>query len=116
MGQMVVAGLQTAHRRRQASTQSQQMLLNPVFDLVEPMVTFRQDEGEPEHTEFPRGQAMPIAVGHKVLIQQGDQLHVTHLFYQQGDVVDAFRDDRDCFGHPPSLPNSGFPVSEMSEP
>jgi hypothetical protein len=88
--QVVVAGIQTPGLGRKTSLQGDPMGLKPAFYLVQPMITFRQDVGEPEHAQFTWRQALPVAVRLEVLVRQGDQLHVAHLFDQQRNIVDAF--------------------------
>jgi hypothetical protein len=56
--------------------------------MVQPMVRFRQNMGQPVHTE-----AHPVTEGGEVLVQQGLHAHPFQLGQQQGDVIDAFGRD-----------------------
>ena len=115
MRQMIVAGIFPPGLRRKATADCQAMVFQPGFELVEPMIAFGQNIGQPKHAQLTGRQAPPVAVGRKVLVQQGVQLHVAHLGDQQGNIVNAFRSNRSVFGHSPIVPQSRFPIWKMSE-
>jgi len=92
MRQMIVAGIFPPGLRRKATADCQAMVFQPGFKLVEPMIALGHATriGQPEHAQLAGRQAAPIAMGRKVLVQQGVQLHVAHLGDQQGNIVNAF--------------------------
>jgi hypothetical protein len=73
------------------------------LDVVQSMIGFRQYMGQPDLSDPPQPQARPIAVGGKILIQQGWDVHAFQLGQQQGNIVNAFIEDSQCLGHAESL-------------
>src|SRR5262245_50077174 len=51
-----------------------------------------------------------VAVGGKVLVQQGWHPHLFHLGHQQRHVVDASSDDRQSLGHAETFPQCSKPL------
>ena len=72
----------------------------PRLDLVEPMVAFGEQVGEPEGRRPAEAEPEPVAVHPKVPIQQFADPHALHLGQQQREVVDPLDGERGRRGHP----------------
>ena len=65
-----------------AAAQGVEPLLGPGFHMVQPMVRFGQDMGQPDHGHPTQAEAHPVAMGGKVLVQQGLHPHAVELGHQ----------------------------------
>ena len=108
--QPVVAHVQGVDELPGAPTQRMESLLRPGLDMVQPMVGLRQNMRQPKHTHPAQAEARPVAVGGKVLVQQGLYPHALQLGQQQGDVIDTFTHDGKWLAHPESLPQCSKPL------
>src|SRR5258708_28998246 len=75
----------------------------PFLHTIHPMVSLRENMGQPDHTYPSQAQPFSIAIGGKVLVQQLRQFHALHLRYQQRDIIDAFGLYAQGFFHAPQL-------------
>lgn len=92
-------------RLSRAQLQRMQRFRNPGFDLVQPMVTFRQDERQ-SHSQRPaQTGAVPIAMRRKVVIQQLRKPHLLGLRKQARYVVHSFCRYGKLFCHSDGLPS-----------
>src|SRR5882724_11176341 len=69
--QAVVTDIQRVDLLPRTAAQGMEPLLRPGFDLVQPMIRFRQEMGQPDHGHPALTEARPVAVHRKVLVQQG---------------------------------------------
>jgi hypothetical protein len=77
--QAIIAEIQGAHRLSGAATQCLQALLRPGLDVAQPVVAFRKDMGQPNRSRPPQAEALPVAMGREVLVQQRRYAHPFHL-------------------------------------
>jgi hypothetical protein len=73
-----------------AFAQCLQALLRLGLDVVQPVVAFRKDMGQPDRGRLPQAEALSVAMGWEVLVQQRRYAHPLHLGQQQRDVIHAF--------------------------
>ena len=90
-GQPVVADLYPMPRRPGALPQRVESRFRPGFDVVQPMVGFGEDVGQPEPAHPAQAKADPVTVGGKRLVQQGWHPYALQLGQQPGDIIDTFR-------------------------
>ena len=108
--QAVITDVQGVYELPGAPTQRLEPLLRPGRDMVQPMIGLRQNMLQPEHAPPAQAEAPPVAVGGKVLVQQGLHPHALQLGQQQWDVIDAFTHDGKGLGHTESLPQCSQPL------
>src|SRR5579859_5208886 len=102
-GQAVIREIQAAHLVPQASLQAVQTLLRPRFNVIEPMVAFREDVAQPDYTDHSQAQPLPVLMGGKMSIQQLAYLHVFQLRQQDRHIVNSFYRERFNFVHDASV-------------
>jgi hypothetical protein len=89
-------------------TKRQEPARHPGFDMDEAMIASRSNRAEPNRANPARTQALPIAMGGKMLVNQRRQCHLLHLVNQQGDIVDALCDNMMDIVHTHSLAHLCF--------
>jgi hypothetical protein len=92
-GQAVVADIQRVHRLPGTLPQCVEALSGPGCHMVQPMIRLGQDMGQPHHGHPAEAEVHPVAMGGKMLVQQGLHPHAVELGHQSGDVIDAFTDN-----------------------
>ncbi len=102
-GQTIIREIQAAHLLPQAGLQAGQVPARPGFDVIEPMVPFRKDVAQPDHTDHSQAQPLPIPMRGKVPIQKGGDLHAFQLRQQDRYVVNSFRREMFYFVHGASV-------------
>ena len=60
-----------------AAAQGVAPLLGPGLDMAQPMIGLREDMGQPDHQYPAQAEADPVAMGRKVLVQQGLESHLS---------------------------------------
>jgi len=75
----------------------------PGLDMVEAMIAFGENVGEPNRNDPTQREPDPVAVGGEVEIEQFPQAHPIHLGEQERHIVDAFDRQRRGEVHTPSL-------------
>jgi hypothetical protein len=69
--QPVVAHVQRMHPLAGRAAQGVQALRSPGLHMVQPMIRLGQDMSQPHHRHPAEAEAHPVAMGGKVLVQQG---------------------------------------------
>jgi hypothetical protein len=75
----------------------------PGLDLVEAMVSRRQDMAQPDHCYPSQAQTLPVAMGWKVIVQQGLHTHMFQLSQQKRNIIHTFTGYGKCIAHTESL-------------
>ena len=94
--------------------QAVQMPDRPGFDVIEPMVAFRQDVAQPDHDDLSQAETLPVPMRGKVPIQQAGDLHAFELRQQDRNVVHSFYRQLFYFVHGVSL-SSILPTVQQNE-
>ena len=68
-GQAVITEIQAARLLPQAGLQAVQTLVRPGFNVIEPMVAFREDVTQPNHADYSQAETLPVPMSEKMLIQ-----------------------------------------------
>lgn len=102
-GQPVIAPSQPVQGLPSATPQALQPLLCPRLDLVEPVVSLRQNMAQPDRRRPAQAQPLPVAVHQKVFIQQLRQSQLEHVGQQYRIIINSFSNYSKLFGHTRSL-------------
>ena len=104
--QPVIGAIPRLHRLPRAASQGPQPFLHPRLHVIQPVITLRQDVGQPDPGDPPQAEPLPVAVGREMLVQQRWQAHTLHLSLQERNVVDSLIDDGQYLVYAESLPQS----------
>jgi hypothetical protein len=80
-----------------ASAPGRQTLPCPSLHVVKPMVGFGKNMRQPHHGYLPKAQPLPVAMGWKVLIQQGLNPHSFQCRQQHWNIINSFIFYSYCF-------------------
>jgi hypothetical protein len=99
---------QIAHLELRLTLPSQrfQTTLCPRLHSIHPMVSLREQVGQPNHGQCAQAETLAVAVRRKVGIEQAGYAHVLHLGQQQRDIIYPLRSNCQCLVHSNSLSES----------
>ena len=86
------------------------MPTRPWFDVIEPVVPFREYVTEPDHADRSQAQTLPVPMRGKMSVQQIGYLHAFQLRQQHWNIINSFYGQRFKFVHDVSVTSILLPV------
>jgi hypothetical protein len=101
--QAIVAPLLRPDGLPRAEAYRVRALFHPRLNLVQPVIAFRSDVGQPHQAGPAQTGALPVAMGFEMPVQKFGNPDFLALPQQDRDIVHLFRRYLDCIGHADSL-------------
>jgi hypothetical protein len=96
------------HLAAETPTQGALVCFAPRRDTLEPVVALGEDKGQPYDRRLAETQALPIAIGREVVVQECGHTHFLEVRDDGWYVVYSFVGCGDFFVHPTSLTQFSF--------